>query len=155
MFCVRSCGISRAVNVTYVIQFGQYNQPTTLNPDFDELPAFQLTIKVFERPAYSSPTSKGMSDDQTNAWRTTWANETKASLRMLPPSAPNRLTGRVTIGNHTFCGELEVYLVLLDTSAQNRADFQHLYMNQGDVAQWVAHGHAIVSRPCKTGRDLH
>ncbi|KAH9916066.1 uncharacterized protein B0H18DRAFT_958995 [Fomitopsis serialis] len=127
-----------------VYRFGQYSVPDTLNPDLNELPVFQLAVKVFERPEYHSPWSKDIPDAELDAWRTQWVNVNKSSLRTLPPSDEDKtLTGRILVGDHTFCGELEAYLVLLDFSAENRGEFRNLYANQEQVAEWVRRGQAI------------
>ncbi|KAH9911407.1 uncharacterized protein B0H18DRAFT_1128726 [Fomitopsis serialis] len=95
-------------------RFGQYSGPRTLNQDPKDLPVFMMTIKIIEHPKYHSPfPSNKPTPPQKKALRDRWSPIEDDTLCMHDPGDPKeRLTGKVTIGEHTFCGELEAYLKL-------------------------------------------
>ncbi|KAH9917783.1 uncharacterized protein B0H18DRAFT_1123398 [Fomitopsis serialis] len=131
-----------------VFHFGQYSIPQTLNRNSNELPVFMLTVKVVEHPKYQSPhPSSKSTPEQKQALRNHWMPIDGRTLRKLEPTDPgNMLTGRVTIGGYTFCGELEAYIVIIGFFNEHRAALEQGYREQWTVDEWVKKGQGIKVR---------
>ncbi|KAH9915372.1 uncharacterized protein B0H18DRAFT_1124958 [Fomitopsis serialis] len=131
-----------------VFRFGQYSRLQTLNRNPDELPVFMLSVKVIEHPKYKSPhPSSKSTPEQKKALKDHWMPITDRTLTEREPKIPDEmLTGEVKIGDYTFCGELEAYIVIIGFFNQHRAALVEGYLKQWPVEKWVEEGYGIKVR---------